>query len=67
MYKTIMQSHFNHRLDFSYSSYSTSLNWSSVMSEEGLPPPKKQKLKRQCHFDRKWVEEFQGIGRSSKG
>ncbi len=34
---------------------------------EGLSPPKKQKLKRQCHFDRKWVEEFQGIGRSSKG
>ncbi len=31
------------------------------MSEEGLPPPKKQKLKRQYHFDRKWVEEFQGI------
>ena len=29
------------------------------------PPVKKHK--RQCHFDNKWIKEFAGIGKSSKG
>ena len=34
-------------------------------SESTIPAPKRPK--RQCHFDSKWLQEFQGIGRSSKG
>ena len=32
-----------------------------------LQPPPAKKPKRKCHFDSKWIEEFQAIGRSSKG
>ena len=30
-------------------------------------PPATKKKKRSCHFDKKWMDEFQGIGRSHKG
>ena len=29
--------------------------------------PASKKQKRECHFDNKWIKEFQGIGKSSKG
>ena len=29
--------------------------------------PASKKLKRECHFDNKWINEFQEIGKSSKG
>ena len=29
--------------------------------------PKAKKPRRHCHFDTKWVQEFPGIARSSKG
>ena len=29
--------------------------------------PASKKQKRKCHFDNKWINEFQGIGKSSKG
>ena len=45
---------------------SVSVSVSEIPEGESAPPlPKKPK--RQCHFDRKWIEEFQRIGRSSKG
>ena len=29
--------------------------------------PASKKEKRECHFDNKWINDFQGIGKSSKG
>ena len=36
-----------------------------MMDDLSQPPPKK--AKRECHFDSKWIQEFPGIGLSSKG
>ncbi len=30
-------------------------------------PPKLKRARRQCHFDFSWLQQFPGIGRSSKG
>ena len=30
-------------------------------------PPAAKKQKRECHFYNKWIKEFKGIGKSSKG
>jgi len=35
-------------------------------TEVSLPPAAKRR-KRNCHFDSKWIKDFQGISRSSKG
>ena len=35
-------------------------------SDEQIEPPAK-KPRRGSHFDPRWIQEFQGIGRSSKG
>ena len=40
---------------------------SDESSVQPLSPPAPKKAKRKCHFDPKWITEFQGIGRSSKG
>ncbi|KAL5502306.1 hypothetical protein EMCRGX_G009055 [Ephydatia muelleri] len=35
--------------------------------ERDEPPSTKKRPKRDCHFDKAWIQEFQGIGVSSKG
>ena len=45
--------------------YVTTAAYYKSMATASVPAAKKQK--RECHFDKKWIEEFQGIGRSSKG
>lgn len=35
--------------------------------ERDEPPYSKKRPKRDCHFDKAWIQEFQGIGVSSKG
>eukprot|EP00731_Ephydatia_muelleri_P015907 Em0009g331a len=37
--------------------------WLSVQHE---PPSTKKRPKRDCHFDKAWIQEFQGIGVSSE-
>ena len=49
------------KLVFSYFQFRASI----AVSESLTPAPKRPR--RQCHFDSKWLQEFQGIGRSSKG
>ncbi|KAL5479441.1 hypothetical protein EMCRGX_G022965 [Ephydatia muelleri] len=34
--------------------------------ERDEPPSTKKRPKRDCHFDKAWIQEFQGIGVSSK-
>ncbi len=36
-------------------------------SEIALQTPPRKKPKRQCHFDTRWMKEFEGICRISKG
>ena len=37
------------------------------MSDSFPVPPLPKKLKRLCHFDLSWIQQFSGIGASSKG
>lgn len=34
---------------------------------DDIVSPQPKKARRLCHFDSRWVQEFQGIGKSSKG